>query len=138
MLSRVLVGLRRQSGNTLIEMALVLPMVFLMTFGLIDFALVLFGMGNVNFASRAALRYATLHSATSYSPTTQADLNRIISPYVFRYPSNTYAINSAYYNANTVGSGICITVSITYKFNAFGHVYSGIGYSSTGCGAIQQ
>ncbi len=80
-------GLRREDGNSLIETALILPVLFLMIFG---FSLMIFRIGNTNFASRAALRYSTLHSATSYSAATQQDLNNIVRPYVFSFPANTW------------------------------------------------
>ena len=125
-------------GNSLIEAALILPIVFLMTFGFVDYSLILFGMGNANFAGRAALRYATLHSNTSYSPTTQADLNNIVGGYIFSFPSNSWSVSSSYYAGNVIGSGVYITVSITYSFNVLGYTYSGISYSTTGCGSVQQ
>ena len=131
-------SLRRDDGNSLIEAALILPIIFLMAFGFIDFSLILFGMGNANFASRAALRYATLHSGTSYSPTTQQDLNNIVGAYIFTFPANTWSVSSRYYAGNVIGSGVYMTVTISYNFNVLGYTYSGISYSSTGCGSVQQ
>ncbi len=124
-------------GGSLIEAALVLPIVFLTTFGFILFSLVILGMGNANFASRAALRYATLHSGTSYSPTTQQDLNNIVKAFIISYPANTWSVSLQYYGGNVIGSGVFITVSISYKFTLFGDTRV-ISYSSTGCGSVQQ
>jgi len=136
---RLLSTLRQDNGNILIESALVAPIVLTMTFGFINFSLVMFGMGNANFAGRAALRYATLHSNTSYKPTTQQDLNNIVAPYIFRYPNNTWSVTSSYYAGNNVGAGgVYITVSITYSFSIMGKTYTGLSYSTTGCGSIQQ
>lgn len=135
---RLVSSLRREQGNSLIETALVLPIVFLMTFGFIDFSLIIFGMGNTNFASRAALRYATLHSSTSYSPTTQQDLNGIVGGYILKFPANTWSVVPSYSTGNVVGSGVYITVTISYNVNIFGHIYNGISYSNTGMGSVQQ
>jgi Flp pilus assembly protein TadG len=65
-------------GSSLIELAVVLPVVMLLVLGLIDVCLILFGMGTANFAGRSALRYASMHSNTSYSPATQAQLSNIV------------------------------------------------------------
>ena len=131
-------SLRSEQGGTLIETALVLPIVLLMTFGFIDFSLMIFGMGNANFASRAALRYATLHSSTSYSPTTQHDLNSIVGAYIFSFPTNTWSVTSNYQPSNVVGAGVSITVTVTYNLNVLGYTQNGISCINTGVGSVQQ
>lgn len=129
---------RREQGSSLIETALILPVFFLMIFGFIDFSLVVFGMGNANFANRAALRYATLHSSTSYSATTQQDLSKIIAPYIFSFPANTWSVVPRYPAGNVVGAGVYMTVTITYNWKVLGYTYQGVSYSNTGMGSIQQ
>jgi Flp pilus assembly protein TadG len=130
--------LRQEQGQSLVEMAVVLPVAFLMIFGFVDFCLVLFGMANANFASRAALRYATMHSATSYSATTQAQLNGIVGGYMLSYPANTWSVTPTYTGSNAVNSKVSINVTITYHFKVMGRSYNGISYSTTGVGEIQQ
>ena len=134
-------------GATLIETALVLPMVMLMTFGFINLCLILYGMGMVNFASHAVLRYACMHSNTSYSPLTPQQLSTLVSGYILAYPANSYNVSSAYYTGgvsginitgNQVGSGVYVTVSITYTFNVLGHTYHPVSYSSTAWGEIME
>jgi hypothetical protein len=130
--------LRPEQGDSILEAALVLPIIFLMSFGFIDFSLIIFGMGNANFANRAALRYATLHSSTSYSPTTQQDLNKIVGTYIFGFPANTWSVVPTYYGGNSVGAAVGVQVSITYNFNVLGYTYRGISYSTTGYASVQQ
>jgi Flp pilus assembly protein TadG len=134
----------RDSGQSLIEVALILPVFFLLIFGFIDFCLILFSMGNANFASRAALRYVSTHSSTSYFPETQQGLNNIVAPFMLNYPNNTYSVNVNYYDvggngaANVVGSDALVTLTVSYNFSVLGHTYTPISYSSTGCTFILQ
>jgi hypothetical protein len=135
---RAVVAMRGERGQTLVEVALALPATLLMIFGFIDFSLIIFGMGNANFASRSALRYATMHSSTSYAPTTQQQLNSIVGARIYSFPANTWSVTPYYYSGNVIGSGVYITVTITYHFTVMGHTYNGITYTTTGCGSVQQ
>lgn len=111
-------GLRRlrdDAGTSLIEMAFVLPVFFLMMFGFINFALMMFGMGNLTFADRAAIRYASMHSATSQVPATAASVNSIANAYTYRYPSNVTATTLTYGGSgNVVGGTVTVTIQATY------------------------
>jgi Flp pilus assembly protein TadG len=126
----------------MIETALILPVFFLMAFGFIDFCLILFSMGNANFATRAAVRYASTHSANSYFPATQQGFNNIVAPFIFHYPSNTSSLSTVYYTgsgqigSNAVGNGVYVTLTITYPFSVFGHTYTPISFTTTGCGIV--
>ena len=132
-------ALLAERGTSIIEMALILPVFTLMAFGFINFCLVMFGLCNTSFATRAALRYATLHSVTSYAPTTQLALNNIVAPYVFRYPSNTYSVSYSYpYGANAVGQPVLITFSINYSLKFPYYTYNGIAFNTTTAGVIVQ
>ena len=137
--------LRREQGQSLIEVALIMPIFFLLIFGFMTLSLIVFSMGNANFASRAAVRYAMTHSNTSYFPSTQQGLNNIVAPYIYNYPSNTYSVSAGYYYANftgggtnVVGDGVCVTLTITYPYSFFGKTYKPISYSSMGCSIILQ
>ena len=139
-------GPARDEGSSLIETALVLPVVLLMTFGLIDVCLILFGMGNANFASRAALRYASMHSNTSSSPATQAQLSTIVSAFILPYPSNTFSVTEQFYSGsgftsaagpgNNVGLGVLVTVTVSYQFSVMGSTFHPFSYSTTGVSMI--
>ena len=109
-------GLRDESGQSLIELALILPSFFLLMFGLINFCMIMFGLGNLSFASRQAVRYACLHSNTSTLPVDQTRIDAMVAPYVFKYPSNTYS-DQLYYpgGSNMVGATATVNITITYK-----------------------
>jgi hypothetical protein len=133
-------------GSSLIELAVVLPVVMLLVLGLIDVCLILFGMGTANFAGRSALRYASMHSNTSYSPATQAQLSNIVKAFILPYPSNTFSVTEQFYSGsgftssagsgNNVGLGVLVTVSISYQFNVMGYTFQPFSYSTTGASVI--
>lgn len=66
---RALLRPRRDSGQTLVETALVLPLFVMTVTGIIVLGLGLFYQQQVDTAAREAARYAAIHSATSDCPT---------------------------------------------------------------------
>ena len=121
---------RDERGNTLIELALVLPVFFTLVFGFIYFAMVLFQFGNLTFASRAAMRYACLHSSANAVPTGQADVNRIVAPMIYAYPPSTAAATLSYSGGNVVGGTVTVTVATAFQ--------TGFTLQSTASGVIIQ
>src|SRR5579875_334860 len=78
-----------ESGSNLIELALVLPVYFLLCFTLMSFSFVLFAYCNASYASKAAVRYAVVHGANSTTPCAASDLQAIVLPFLWGAPSNT-------------------------------------------------
>lgn len=107
-----------ERGSLLVETALLLPVFLMFVFGIITFAAMMCSYGNLCFATRAATRYACLHSSTSYSPATTASINSVISPFWFSYPSNTYATTVTYGSSgNVVGGTATVSVAVTYDLS---------------------
>jgi Flp pilus assembly protein TadG len=131
--------LDEECGSSLIELALVLPIVFLMTFGLINFALVAFGINNIQYASRSAMRYACIHSSTSLQPATTQSVSGMIQPFLFQYPHNTTLTTVAYgTTGNVVGSTVGVTVTITYTIRLPGYTLNGPTLTAQASGVITQ
>ena len=103
------------SGSTVLETALVLPVFFLLVFGLMYFAIALFGFCNATYSSRAAARYASLHSSTSLSPCTVASVQGVIAPYLAATPAATATVTPAWSPSNTVGSTVTVSVTLAYS-----------------------
>jgi Flp pilus assembly protein TadG len=103
-----------ESGGTLLEMALVLPVFFLLLFGLFSFAMVFFGYSNTTYSSRAATRYASLHSPTSLKPCNTTCVTALVTSMLFAAPSGGVSVTTAYGPGNTVGSTVSVFVKITY------------------------
>ncbi len=128
-----------ERGTSLVETALVLPVVLFLTFGFINLCLILLGIGNANYACRVAVRYASLHSVSSYSPATQAQLTSIVKPFILPYPSNTYTVTENYDSGggltsatgpgNNVGLGVVLTIAISYPVTIMGTTFRPISYT---------
>lgn len=134
-------ALQDERGSALIEMALALPVFFMFTFGFISFALVMFGLCNITYASRSVSRYACLHSDHSYVPATMATMNGMILPYIFRYPSNLYTTSVSYGGAgggNVVGNTATVSITVTYTLSVPFYTYRGLKISSSTVGVIIQ
>jgi len=102
-------------GSTVLETALVLPPFFMLLFGLFNFSIVLFGYCNATFSSRAAARYASLHSSTSLSPCTTASVTAVITPYLAVTPGAAATVTPAWPSGNTVGNTVTVTVKLVYS-----------------------
>lgn len=66
---RLRVSGRANRGQTMVEMALVLPLFLLILFGIIILGIGVFYQQQVTNAAREAARYAAIHSATAQCPT---------------------------------------------------------------------
>jgi len=108
--------LRCDSGQSLIELALVLPMFFALFIGFINLCMVMLGLCTLSYICRQADRYACLHSPASMLPVSQSTISAQVAPFVFSYPSNTYTATLTYSGTgNVVGGTAVVTVRITYN-----------------------
>ena len=119
-----------EQGNTLIELALVLPVFFTVLLGFIYFAMLMFQICNVTYASRVAMRYACLHSVATTQPTSTQDITGIVAPMIFLYPPNTSTTALTYSSGNVIGSTASVTVTLSFQM--------GIHFSTAASGAITQ
>ena len=103
-----------EAGAAALEMAIVLPVFFLLLFGLISFSLMLVGYGSATYASRSAARYASLHSSTSLAPASGATIQSYVLPLLIATPTSGATVTSTYAPSNTVGGTINVSVSVTY------------------------
>ncbi len=103
-----------ESGSNLIELALVLPVYFLLCFTLISFSIVLFAYCNASYATKAALRYAVVHGANSTNPCAVSDLQAIVLPFLWGAPTSTTVSASWPQGNNAVGSSVMVTVVMNY------------------------
>ena len=103
-----------EHGATSIEMAVVLPVFFLLLFGLFSLSIVFFGYGNAVFAARVGARYASLHSATSLSPCTPTVIQNLVTPYLWAAPAGGVTVSTTWNPTNTVGTTVSVSVRIVY------------------------
>jgi len=101
-------------GIAMLEIALVLPIYFLLVYGVFQISLVLFGYCNATNACRMAGRYAAVHGSGSTSACTSADLKTIALRYLWGAPAKGTTVTSTWSPDNNPGS--VVTVKITLVF----------------------
>jgi Flp pilus assembly protein TadG len=103
-----------QRGAAMVEMALALPIYFLLVYGVIQLSFVLFGFCNATYACRMAARYAAVHGAGSTSACTSAQLKTIVMRYLWGAPSTGTTVNSTWTPDNNPGSTVTVSITIIY------------------------
>jgi len=95
---------RERDGQAIIEMALVMPLFILVTFGTFECGMALMDYVNATYAIRMAARYASVHSSTSLSPATTAQIQSIVTSnmYIANVSSRTVIVS---YGDRTGGAG---------------------------------
>lgn len=107
---------REEVGSELVEFALVMPAFVMLLFGIAAFGIVTFGLCNITFATRAAARYASVHSSTSLVPATVASVTAVMTPFLVAVPSGgaTTTVTYSPTNSNTIGSTVTVRVDAKY------------------------
>jgi Flp pilus assembly protein TadG len=109
----------RNSGQTVVETALVLPTFFLLIFGFMQYSIVLFTYCNATFACRYAARSASVCSSTSLSPATVSHVQGLVTSRLFLNGAITPTVGVTYLTpalatgSNTVGN--YVEVSVTWS-----------------------
>jgi Flp pilus assembly protein TadG len=90
-----------EGGQTLIELGIVLPSYFALLFGFFGFSVAFFGMMNANYACNVAVRYAAVHSSTSRSPVTTAQLQTLVTSNLWLPASMTPTVTITHTHSGT-------------------------------------
>lgn len=103
-----------QRGGSLIEIAFVLPIALLFTFGVIQLGIFLYCFTSATYASRVGVRYAEVHGAASLYPCTAADVVTIVSAYLTAIPASAISVTPTWSPGNLVGSTITVKVQLNW------------------------
>jgi Flp pilus assembly protein TadG len=103
-----------ESGNLIIEAAVCLPILFLISLGVIQLLLFLASYIGATYGARAAVRYAAVHGAASITPCTAANLTAIVSTYAIGIPSSSIQVTPTWSPSNAVGSTVSVQVSLSW------------------------
>ncbi len=99
------------------EMAIVLPLLLIILFGIIEFALVLYDKAMITNASREGARAGIVFNADSeghYSPLTEAEIRTVVNTYL---GANLISFDGSTTGNTTVPSGICSSSGATLRVN---------------------
>jgi len=114
--------MKSEKGVSAVEFALIAPLLFVLTFGIIEFAVLLFDKAVVTNASREGARAAIVYNinGTTYTPVSDAEIEQVVTDY-----ANNYLINLGKVGSNpetdvtpaTRVSGGDVTVTVTYTYD---------------------
>jgi Flp pilus assembly protein TadG len=107
-------------GTSTVEMAMVLPLLLLLIFGIIEFGLLLYDKAMITNASREGARAGIVFRATSdgtYNPLTASEITGVINNYL---GSNLVSFGAGNLDVTAAscapGGSITVTVNYTYHF----------------------
>lgn len=133
--------MKSEKGVSAVEFALIAPLLFVLTFGIIEFSLLLFDKAVVTNASREGARAAIVYNTvgTTYTPRTDAEIKAVVLNYTNKYlvnlgkPSSNPLITIVpAEGARVSGGDVTITVTYTYDFLVFPNLTKLIGGSFDG------
>jgi len=123
-----------QSGSAIVEFALVVPLYFMIIFGLIVLGMVFTGYCSAQYASQKAVRYAIVHGAESSSPCTSATISAYVKPFLWG-GQNSSSVTTTWNPNNGAGSTVTVIVKLTYKtgipFSTLSRVKVGVSSQGT-------
>ena len=82
--------IRSENGVSAVEFALISPLLFVLTFGIVEFGILLFDKAVVTNASREGARAAIVYNTdgTDYTPITEPEIRDVVTSY-----ANGYLVN---------------------------------------------
>lgn len=149
--------LKSEKGVSAVEFALIAPLLFVLTFGIVEFGLFLFDKAVITNASREGARAAIVYNTegTTYTPLTEAEIQEVVVNYANGYlvnigqsgdinltaaditcevsdVSNEAAYSWGPYPPDESGDYIRITATYTYNFLVFPNLSGLLGESFDG------
>ena len=106
--------LHDQRGGALLEIALVLPIALMFTFGVIQLGIFLYSYTSATYASRVGVRYAEVHGASSLYPCTAANVVTIVSAYLTAIPASAVTVTPTWNPNNIVGNAVTVKVTLAW------------------------
>ena len=106
----------RRRGTSVLEMALVLPILLMLSFGVVDYGYFFYVKNTVQGAAQAGVRAAIPASATN------ANVNTVISNMMTAagIPSGSYTVTLTPTDVSTAAAGSTVTVQITCTWGNVG------------------
>jgi Flp pilus assembly protein TadG len=140
---------KSEKGVSAVEFAIISPLLFVLTFAIIEFGILLFDKAVVTNASREGARAAIVYDTdgTDYTPLSETEIKDIVTNY-----ANGYLINLGLSGSNDLSDGdisinydgptnpgtaesggdVTVTVTYTYDFLVFPNLTTLIGGSFDG------
>ena len=98
----------------MIEMALILPVYFMLVLGMVQMCFILFGYCNATYACRQAAHYAAVHGTDSTYVCTSSDVQTVAKQYLWGAPKNGVTITTSWPNGNAPDHYLTVQISVVY------------------------
>ncbi|NNE83893.1 MAG: pilus assembly protein [Alphaproteobacteria bacterium] len=102
-------------GALTIEFGFALPVLILMTVGLIDVSMLLWSSSTIENAAAEGARYAVVNGASSPSPKSASEIETFIRTSAVGVPASALNVNVTWQPSNQSGSRV--TVALAYNHN---------------------
>jgi Flp pilus assembly protein TadG len=107
--------MRNQKGAAIPELAVAIPVFFMLFLGVVDFARAMWTYNTLDHAAREVARYASVHSEDSGAPVTLADLTRYARNRAVGLNPDRLDVNARYTPSNTTGATVQIDLRYEFK-----------------------
>ena len=105
---------RSQRGAAIPELAVALPVFFMLFLGVVDFARAMWTYHTLDHTAREVARYASVHSQDSGAPVTLADLRRYAENRAVGLNPARLQVDANYTPSNTTGA--TVQIDLEYEF----------------------
>jgi Flp pilus assembly protein TadG len=129
-------GLRNENGGTMVEFAVISPLLFILLFGIIEFAVLLFDKATITNASREGARAGIVFNFDPSGPTRISDdqIRTIVSNYcathLISFGSGSTLTTLITRTGSQEGANLTVTVNYPYRFLAFSKLIALFGGSA--------
>lgn len=111
--SRIRRSRSRQCGNTMIESALTLALLFTLIFGIVGFGRAVWAFGWVSHAAREGSRWACVRGSQSGRPASAGDVANFVQQDVAGLDASQLVVNTTWNANNDPGSYVQVQVQYT-------------------------
>jgi Flp pilus assembly protein TadG len=105
---------RLQQGGTLVELALILPLFFLMVFGALDFGRGIWAYNTIAYASREGVRYAVVRGSKSQTPASASDIRQTVVAKAVGLDPSKLTVTVTWLPNNTPGSNVKVQAQFNF------------------------
>ncbi len=105
-----------ESGSVVVELALILPVFFLIVFGMLEISRVVYTNHTLAHAAREGARFAMVRGSRSASPASTQDIDAAVRSQAVTLDLNDLGVAVSYNPNNNPGSVVTVQVSYAYQF----------------------
>ncbi len=104
-----------ESGSVAVELALILPVFFLIVFGMLELGRVVYTNHTLAHAAREGARFAIARGSTSASPASPQDIEAAVKSKAATLDLDVLGVAVSYNPNNNPGSVVTVQVSYAYR-----------------------